>query len=306
MLVCAATGGCGSSRLALPYQPADNAFRAEVGMGELFAEDLCVVNTEIGDRLELSDSVRVGLFDLNQRKTLYAHRVNDRSDPASLTKLMTALVAVKYGQPDMRLTATEAVNITEEGAQKLGLKPGDSMTLDQALHVLLIYSANDVAMLIAEGIGGSVEGFVTLMNEEASRIGATQSHFCNPHGLTQEGHYVTAYDMYLIFNEVIRIPELSEIIGTQEYSTRYRNGSGDLKEISLKNTNQYLRGNAAPPAGVTIIGGKTGTTNAAGSCLILMAKDSSGNPYIAVILRAGGSAALYETMTELLMDIQSG
>ena len=125
--------------------------------------------------------------------------------PASLTKVMTALVALQNASPDTVLTATDSVKITESGAQLCGLKAGDTMTLDQALHILLMYSANDAAMLIAENIGGSVDHFVEMMNEEAQRLGATNTSFANPHGLSDDNHYTSAYDLYLIFNEEVTV-----------------------------------------------------------------------------------------------------
>ena len=129
---------------------------------------------------------------------IYAKNVHERLNPASLTKVMTALCALKYGKLDDILTATENVYVTESGAVKLGVTAGDTMTMEQALYGLMLKSANDVANLVAEHIGGSVEGFVNLMNETAASIGATNTHFTNPHGLTDPEHYTTAYDMYLI------------------------------------------------------------------------------------------------------------
>ena len=111
------------------------------------------------------------LFDVNNKKVLYSKNAHERLYPASLTKVMTALVALQNASPDTVLTATDSVKITESGAQLCGLKAGDTMTLDQALHILLMYSANDAAMLIAENIGGSVDHFVEMMNEEAQRLG---------------------------------------------------------------------------------------------------------------------------------------
>ena len=92
----------------------------------------------------------------NDAKVLYAQNVYETMHPASLTKIMTALVALKYGSMDQVLTASDNVRISESGAQLCGIKPGDSMTLSQALHILLIYSANDVGALIAEGVAGDV------------------------------------------------------------------------------------------------------------------------------------------------------
>ena len=216
---------------------------------------------------------------------------------------MTALVALKYGKLDQVLVADSNVYVTESGAQKVNLKEGDRLTLDQALRILLIYSANDVANLIATNIGGSIEGFADMMNKEALAIGATNSHFTNPHGLTDEDHYVTAYDMYLIFNAAMQYETFSEIINMTEYSTNYLDSSGNSKEVSVSNTNAYLQGSQSAPMGVTVIGGKTGTTSAAGHCLILLARDTNGSPYIAVIMRDTDSGTLYSDMSSLLSEI---
>lgn len=147
------------------------------------------------------------------------------------------------------------------------------MTLDQALHILLMYSANDVAVLIAEGVSkGSVEDFVALMNQEAQEIGATNCNFLNPNGLTEEGHYVTAYDLYLIFQEALKYDLFNEIIQMNSYNTVYMDANGAEKSVEVETSNLYLRGGYDMPANVTVVGGKTGTTNAAGHCLILLSR----------------------------------
>ena len=228
---------------------------------------------------------------------------HERLYPASLTKVMTALVALQNASPDSVLTATDSVKITESGAQLCGLKAGDTMTLDQALHILLIYSANDAAMLIAENIGGSVDHFVEMMNEEAQRLGATNTSFANPHGLSDDNHYTSAYDLYLIFNEAIKYDSFNEIIHMTSYQTAYYDKDGKAKELTVNNTNRFLRGDFQAPENITVIGGKTGTTNAAGHCLILLSRDTSGAPYISVILNSSASDVLYPEMVQLLEQI---
>ena len=269
-----------------------------------FASDLCVADEDInGSGVEITEVASAGLFDLTKKETLYAKNINMQVQPASLTKVMTALVALKYGSLDQVLVAGPDVYVSESGAQKINLKEGDRLTLDQALRILLIYSANDVANLIASNIGNSIDDFVSLMNKEALSIGATNSHFVNPHGLTADDHYVTAYDMYLIFNAAMEYDVFSEIINTTEYSTTYLDANGTSKEITVSNTNAYLKGDKQQPAGVTVIGGKTGTTQAAGHCLILLARDTASNPYIAVIMRDTDSGLLYNDMSLLLNEI---
>ena len=217
---------------------------------------------------------------------------------------MTALVALKHSSADTLLTASANVTNLESGATTCGLREGDQMTLAQALHVLLINSANDAAVMIAEGIAGSIEGFSEMMNEEALQLGATNTHFVNPHGLSDEEHYTTVYDIYLIMNEAVKYDMFNEIIRMAEYTTVYNDRNGSPKELSVKSTNAYLSGTEAP-AGVTVMGGKTGTTSAARNCLVLLARDTAGNPYISVILKAETRDALYLQMTELLNEINN-
>ncbi len=296
--------GCADKEYAFPYKIASTEYN-EFGVVVMksFAADLCVANGDIGDSLTLSDNTCCGLFDLNNKKTLYCKNAQLQIDPASLTKVMTAIVALKNGSLDQLLIADSDVYVTEDGAQKVNLKEGDSMTLEQALHLLLIYSANDIAMLIAKNISGSVDAFVEQMNAEAKAIGATHTHFMNPNGLTADDHYTCVYDMYLMFNEALKYDKFNEIIRMSAYSTQYNQASGDLKDIEVKNTNGYINGNYEMPAGITVLGGKTGTTNAAGHCLIQLASDTSGNNYIAVIMRAEDTETLYREMSDLLLQI---
>ena len=301
--------GCGGLSYEMPYE-ADSSVssfnvvsRQDFRVAEPFAHNLCVLtgNVSGSEGLNFEQADAAVLFDLNQCQVLYAKNPHKKLHPASLTKVMTALVALKNGSPEQVLTATSSVNITESGAQLLGLKPGDTMTLDQALRILLLYSANDVAMMIAEGVGGTVDNFVEMMNAEARSLGATNTNFMNPHGLTDPDHLTTAYDLYLIFNEAIKNETFREIIQMTSYQTTYYDASGNPKEVDKTTTNLFLRGDYQAPSNVTVIGGKTGTTSAAGHCLMLLSRDVSGGSYISIILNSGD--ALYDEMAELLGEI---
>ncbi len=311
LAVCMVLTGCGNVSYTFKYNPDSSVSSFRIVNTEMqdtastFAEDLCVVSEDImPEDVDMTSVSAAALFDVDNGEVLYAKNVYEKLHPASLTKVLTALVALKYGNPNDILTASENVKISESGAQLCGVKPGDSMTLDQALHILLMYSANDVAVMIAEHIGGSVDGFATMMNEEAKRIGATNSNFVNPHGLTDDSHYVTAYDMYLIFNEAVKYDLFTEIIHMASYDTVYHDAAGNEKEISVKSTNWYLNDTCVMPEKVTVIGGKTGTTTAARHCLVLLSKDTAGQPYISVILSAESRDILYAQMTELLGEIR--
>ena len=311
LVVSCFLSGCGDLTYDMAYEADFNVSsfnilsKQDTRAAEPFAANLCVVKDNVpGEHdLNMEQVNAAALFSLNDKQVLYAKNVHEVLHPASLTKVMTAIVALKNGSLDQVLTATNAVNITVPGAQLMGLKVGDSMTLDQALRILLLYSANDVAMLIAEGVGGSVDNFLEMMNQEAHRLGATNTHFANPHGLTDPKHYTTAYDLYLIFNEAIKYETFTEIIQMSSYQTTYYDSRGTAKEFNRQSTNGFLRGNYQAPSNVTVIGGKTGTTSAAGHCLMLLSRDVSGAPYISVILGTPSSDVLYPAMIELLGEI---
>lgn len=299
--------GCGEAAYSMPYDLSSpvSAYRfqnsSSGNLAGLFAEDLCVIDQDVSvNSVDTSESEAALLCSINDKTVLYGKNANVRLNPASLTKVMTAIVALKYGNLDDMLTASGNVEISESGASLVGIKAGDTMTLDQALHALLMPSGNDAAVMIAEYIAGSEEAFVDMMNEEALALGATNCHFMNSHGLTAENHYVTAYDMYLIFQEAIRYDEFVQIITASEYTGVYHNAAGEPKELSFTSTNQFINGNHEVPEGVMVIGGKTGTTTAAGNCLVLLSKDSSGNPYISVILKCSQRDYLYNEMYDLI------
>ena len=142
-----------------------------------------------------------------------------------------------------------------------------------------------------------------MMNAKAHALGATNTHFMNPHGLTDSDHYTTAYDLYLIFKEAIRFDTFNEIIHMSEYQTVFYDKNGKEKTFDKQSTNRFLRGLYQPPANVTVIGGKTGSTSAAGYCLMLLTRDENGSPYISVVLRAQSVDVLYGRMQELLGEI---
>ena len=301
---------CGNTAYDMPYGSNDSVSGFNVVQKDnsnvvpVFAETLCVINGNmLSEDVDMSTATSALLCDVNKSEVLYSKNPHERLYPASLTKVMTALVAIKYGSMDQTMTATSSVNITESGAQLCGLKVGDRMTLNQALHILLIYSANDVAMLIAENVGGSVENFIQMMNEEAKALGATNTNFMNPHGLSDDSHYTTAYDLYLIFNEAVKYEKFTEIISMSGYETSYTDKNGKTKEFNSCSTNWYLNGNATSPENVTVLGGKTGVTTAAQHCLLIYSKDTSGAPYISVILKSESRDVIYKQMSELLNKI---
>ena len=148
-----------------------------------------------------------------------------------------------------------------------------------------------------------MDDFVDLMNEEARKLMATQTHFENPHGLHSDNHYTTAYDLYLIFNECIKHDEFIEVISADSYTPDITGADGNPRSVEGEPTNFYATGEAASPQNVTLVGGKTGTTKLAGNCLVLLSKDDGGQPYISIVMGADTKDLLYQDMTALVDNI---
>ena len=270
---------------------------------DAFAQDLCVVTGEEAFDAGFVTSEAGALFDQGDREVLYSKNAFERLYPASITKVMTALVALKYGTLTDRVTVTEDAVITESGATLCGIEPGDVLSLEQLLYGLMLPSGNDAGAAIAVYVGGSIEGFADMMNEEAARIGAVDTHFVNPHGLHDTDHYTTAYDLYLIFQEAMKDPRFREITGTTAYTASYRDGDGQTVTKTWKGGNWFMTGERETPEGITVIGGKTGTTQAAGYCLIMAEEDAAGGEYISVVLKSDSRQALYDNMENIISKI---
>lgn len=273
------------------------------GKAEPFANDLCVVSedTPFSDGKVTAEAAAV--FDIKDKEVLFAKNPFERLYPASVTKVMTALVALEYGDLTDEVTVTRDAIITEAGATLCGIKPGDKLTMEQLLYGLMLPSGNDAGAAIAVHMAGSEEAFSRMMNEEALKLGATGTQFVNPHGLHNQNHYTTAYDLYLIFNKAMEYPKFREIIAAKEFTASYKNEAGSPVSATWKATNWYMTGEQPMPPGLTASGGKTGTTQAAGNCLIMGSSDSSDGEYISVVLKAAGRPGLYENMSNILNKI---
>ncbi len=271
--------------------------------GPLFASDLCVVQDESAFSPDDTTAEAAAVFDISGEQVLYSKNAYEKLYPASITKVMTALVAIKYGNLSDSVTITEDAMITEAGATLAHLKPGEVYTLEQLLYGLMLPSGNDAGSAIAIHMAGSEEGFAELMNREAKALGATKTNFVNPHGLTDENHYTTAYDLYLIFNEALKQEKFREVTGTTSYTAQYIDADGNAASRTWEGGNWYLVGERETPEGLTVFSGKTGTTKAAGYCLIMASKDQNQQEYISVVLEAPSRPGLYDNMTKIISKI---
>ena len=276
----------------------------EAQRAEGFAQNLCVVTKDVPlDSVSLDDNQSGVLLNLSDKKVLYAKGAYNKVYPASITKIMTAMLALKYGNMDDTVTISQENVTLESGSQVAGFMEGDQVTMDQLLHCLLVYSANDAASAIAEHVGGSTDKFVEMMNSFAAELGCTGTHFTNPHGLQDENHYTTPYDIYLMLKEALNYPEFTQITQSGSYTVEYTHADGSSASTTLLATDHYLTGEATPPKNVTILGGKTGTTDNAGNCLALLSQNAYGKPYISIVMGAATKDELYEQMSSLLQNI---
>ena len=259
--------------------------------GQSFAE-----NVEI-------ESPAACLMELTTGKILYEKEADTRRSPASVTKIMTTLLimeAIKSGKITLQDEVVTSAHAKSMGGSQVFLEEGEKQTVDTLIKCILVASGNDASVAMAEYIGGSEEAFVQKMNEEAKALGATNTNFVNPHGLHDPQQYTTAYDLYLMFNACSKNPTFIDIISQKSYSATITSADGDQWTTEWIPTNYYSAGEATPPEGVNVLGGKTGTTDEAGSCVILYNQDMESNPYISVIMGADTKTILYDDMTALL------
>ena len=271
---------------------------------EYLSHDVCVIPT--GRKPDKDSFMTAGaalLVNKTTNEVLYSQNVYKRMYPASVTKIVTTLMALKYGNMDDDVTISyNASHITEYGAKLCGFQEGDVINLKELLYSFMVCSGNDAGIAIAEHISGSVEGFAKLMNREMAKLGAAGSHFVNPHGLHDDNHYTTAYDLYLVFNELTKYDMFYDIIGQKYYTANFKGSDGGKKTLSFGSTNRYKLGTAVAPENVEVIGGKTGTTMMAGSNLIIISK-SKDMDYISIVMHASDAYSLYDQMNYLLNKI---
>lgn len=251
------------------------------------------------------DSVAATRLCINNSDNTVVHSENpfEKIYPASVTKIMTALLVLEQGNLDDIFTLEAPIDLGDPLAVSLDLAVGDQISVRELLNGLLLESANDYAVALGRYVAGSEDRFVKMMNERAGELGATHTHFVNPHGLHDENHYTTGYDLYLIYRELITHDAYREIAGQAAHDLTLTHQDGSVVHKSLVNSNQYLTGAVSAPDGITVLCGKTGTTNEAGCCLILLAVDETGAEYITVVCGISTHAYLYTIMSEELSGI---
>jgi len=272
-------------------------FSAQINIAAKAGKPLFQPEEKLEDDFVEAESAMAVLIDGQGEKVLFRKNASESRPIASLTKLMTAVAAIEfYSEEQIFRISREAVEQEEERG---GLKVGESLSLEELLHVMLIESSNDAAWAVAEGrIAGEeefldTEMFVVLMNLKNNELGLENTHFVNPTGLDGEENYSTAEDLVGLAQYIIEEhPQILEI--TQKDSHEVLTPDGNLHHSITENTNKLL--GEIPE----IVGGKTGYTEEAGGCILLILENEEGDYLIALVLGASSPEARFEEVKKLI------
>lgn len=228
------------------------------------------------------------LMDAKTGEVLYSKNPHLKLPPASTTKIVTTLVTLDHLNLNDMAVASSRAAMAEPS--KLGLHPGDRMTINDLLYSIMLKSANDASVVVAERAGGSIHRFAEMMNEKARELGAVDTHFSNPNGLPAPNHYTTAYDLALMFSKAEENPVFAKITKTRLASVRISSASGRSKRLCVQNHNKLLWTFDGTE------GGKTGYTHAAMHCFTGMVSQDGRELVVSML----GSRDNWKDVTRLL------
>lgn len=223
---------------------------------------VAVLSMPLGASAGVTETPRVTakaaiVVDAHTGSVLWSQDPDDQLPPASTTKVMTAILALQSGRLSDRVEASpEACMVAPS---KVNLRPGQRLVLQDLVYAILLNSANDASIAIAEHLASTVDAFGERMTARAHLLGATRTHFVNPHGLTQDGHYSTVRDLATIFRYALAVPKFREILGTKAVVVGVENST---RRIALRSHNRLLENYRIP------VIGKTGYTIAAKKCFV--------------------------------------
>ena len=246
---------------------------------------------DFGQYLDTTVQARAAaLVELNSDTLVYGMNLDEKVYPASLTKIMTCMLALEHGNLDDIVTVShEALQDLNAAGSSAGLLEGEQLSLRELLYCVMISSANEACNVVAEYVCGSISAFVERMNTRAQELGCTGTHFANPHGLPKDDHYTTAHDLYRITKEALSHELFATICNTVKHTVPATNLS---EERTLSNTNGLINPDSPMYRGYYYEyakGVKTGHTDAAGYCLISTA-EKDGVRLLCIVLGGKGTA----------------
>ncbi|MEG1457990.1 MAG: D-alanyl-D-alanine carboxypeptidase family protein [Acetivibrio sp.] len=230
------------------------------------------------------------LMDLSTGLILYEKKSHKEQYPASITKIMTVLLALEHCSMGEIVTFShDSVFGIESGSSHIGIDEGEKLTMEQCLYAIMLASANEVSWGVGEHVAGSLSKFADMMNQRAKELGCLNTHFVNANGLHDDQHYTSAYDMALIARQAMKHPIFRKVTATKRYSIPPTN-KHDIDNVFL-NHHQMLNGYKYPQYEYEYcIGGKTGYTSKAASTLVTFA-EKDGIQLVCVVMRANGAAS---------------
>lgn len=233
------------------------------------------------------------LIDAGTGRVLYEKNADEKRFPASTTKIMTGLLTVEHGKLDETVTIGTNPSLVEIGSSQIYLVPGELLTLEQLLYALMLESANDAAVAIAEHISGSVEEFARLMNNKAKELGASNTNFINPNGLHHDNHYTTARDLSLIARHAMTLEKFRNVVKEVKYIIPKTNKQEERNYIT--NSNKLIWEIYDQFRYEYATGIKTGYTVKAKQCLVGSAKKGD-LELISVVMGAEGQNVYSDTV----------
>lgn len=235
------------------------------------------------------------VMDLDSDAILYSKNMDVTKYPASITKILTALLAIENSDLHERVSFSEnAIFGIERNSSHIGIRVGEVLSMEECLYGIMLESANEVCLAVAEHISGSTEAFVAMMNQRVQELGCTGTNFTNPNGLPDENHYTTARDMALIAKAAYENPVFRKVIATDVYGISTTNQCGERRWLS--NHHKMLPDKPYAYSGCT--GGKTGFTQAALNTLVTYA-ERDGRRLVCVSLRTNGAQVYTDTAAML-------
>lgn len=240
------------------------------------------------DKGSLSSASAI-VMELSTGTVLYSKNIHKKHYPASITKIMTSLLTLENSSPSDVVTFTEAeAHGIETGSSSMYCVPGEKFTIEQVLYGIMLQSANEMCLVAADHVAGSVDKFAEMMNQRVAQLGLKETHFMNPNGLHNDDHYTSAYDMACIAREAWKNPSFQKICGTRTYQVKSTNKrkASEILGGQLLNHHQMINGyeTSSRYEKDYVIGGKTGYTSMAHSTLVTFA-EKDGMQLVSVIMK---------------------
>ena len=241
------------------------------------------------------DSESAVIMDANTKRVLYSYNGDKQQYPASITKVMTMLLGVESKDLDRNVTISEYGSLSiEVGSSHISLMPNETITMKDAIMATCLASANDGANLIAEGVSGDIDSFVTKMNQRAKEIGCLNTNFANPHGLHDDQHYTTAIDMAKIMSEAVSNETYLNLTGLDEYIIEPTNKTTTTRYLYGQNKSMYEESEYYIPE---VMSAKSGYTDQAMHTYVAYAKKNDVELVVCVMNTPTGSGMYTDLMT---------